>query len=134
MSMRNTRDPLDSGEVKVRKEKRRYSRKALIIEARYQDSHGRVLKGTVRNISIGGVFIETAHPLEKDQEIHISLDAKDVGKVIDVLGKVVRFVGDNGMGIEFLDKDNQDVKKLLSAMRKLDQASLIALSRSALEI
>jgi hypothetical protein len=118
----------------VKKEKRKYSRKALRIEARYQDSHGRVLKGIVRNISIGGVFIETAHPLERGDEIHISLDAEDVGKVIDVKGTVVRFVGDNGMGIEFADKDNRDIKKLLSAMRKLDQASLIALSRSAFEI
>lgn len=118
----------------MRKEKRRYSRKALRIEARYQDPHGKVLKGTVRNISIGGVFIETTHPLEKGEEIHVSLDAKDVGKVIDVAGRVVRFVGDHGMGIEFLDKENQDIRKLLSAMRKLDQASLIALSRSALEM
>jgi Tfp pilus assembly protein PilZ len=122
------------GEVKVRKEKRRYSRKALRIEARYQDSQKKVLKGTVRNISIGGVFIETTHPLEKGERIRLSLDARDVGKVIDVDGIVVRHVGDKGMGIEFLNKENQDIRNLLSAMRKLDQASLIALSRSALEI
>jgi hypothetical protein len=118
----------------VKKEKRKYTRKALKIEARYQDSHGRVLKGIVRNISIGGVFIETANPLEIGEAIRISLDAKDVGRVIDVGGIVVRFVGDRGMGIEFFDKDNREIKKLLSAMRKLDQASLIALSRSAFEI
>lgn len=118
----------------MKKEKRRYSRKALKIEARYQDSDGKVLKGTVRNISIGGVFIETSRPLERGQSIHVSLDAKDVGRVIDVEGIVARYLPDRGMGIEFLDKDNRDIKKLLSAMRKLDQASMISLSRSAFEL
>jgi Tfp pilus assembly protein PilZ len=92
------------------------------------------LKGTVRNISIGGVFIETPRPLERGQSIHVSLDAKDVGRVIDVEGVVARNIPDRGMGIEFLDKDNRDIKKLLSAMRKLDQASMISLSRSAFEL
>jgi hypothetical protein len=115
----------------VKKEKRRYSRKPLRIEARYQDTNGKVLKGVVRNISIGGVYIETARPLERGELIKLSLDAKDVGKLIYVEGRVVRYMADRGMGIEFLDKENRDIKKLLSAMRKLDQASLIALSRSA---
>jgi hypothetical protein len=118
----------------VKKEKRRYTRKSLKIEARYQDNNGKVLKGIVRNISIGGVFIETSRPLDRGQSIHLSLDAKDVGRVIDVEGVVARFMPDKGMGIEFLDKDNSSIKKLLSAMRKLDQASMIALSRSAFEL
>jgi len=117
----------------MKKDKRRFTRKPLKIEARYQDKIGLVLKGTVRNISIGGVFIETPRPLERGETIHMTLDAVDVGRVIDVEGKVVRCVPEQGMGIEFLDQDNRDVKKLISTMRKLDQASLLALSRSAFE-
>ncbi len=115
------------------KEKRRYTRKPLKIEARYQDKIGMVLKGTVRNISIGGVFIETPRPLDRGETLHMTLDAVDVGRVIDVEGTVVRCEPERGMGVEFLDQDNREVKKLISTMRKLDQASLLALSRSAFE-
>ena len=115
------------------KDKRRYTRKPLKIEARYQDNNGKVLKGTVRNISIGGVFIETPHPLDRGESFHMTLDAVDVGRVIDIEGKVVRCEPEKGMGVEFIDQDNREVKKLISTMRKLDQACMLALSRSAFD-
>lgn len=126
-------ETISLSEVSVKKEMRRYSRKMLRIEARYQDKSGKVLKGIVRNISIGGIFIETPHPLERGEDVHLSLDAVDMGKVIDVEGKVVRYMPERGMGVEFVDRDHRDIKLLLSTMRKLDQASLISLSRSAFE-
>ncbi|MBN2298937.1 MAG: PilZ domain-containing protein [Deltaproteobacteria bacterium] len=119
------------GEV-GRKENRQHSRKLLRIEARYQDAKGAVLKGTVRDLSLGGVFIETGYPLERQTNITISLDAVDIGKVIDVHGMVVRVVPHTGMGIEFENKNLRDIRLLLHAMRKLDQASLLSLSRSAM--
>lgn len=122
-----------NSEVGVKNNKRRYSRKPLRIEARYQDKSGNVLKGIVRNISIGGVFVETSRPLERGEFIRVSLDVVDMGKVIDVTGKIVRYMADMGMGIEFTDQDNKEIRSLISTMRKLDQASLIALSRSAFE-
>ncbi|MGC9324046.1 MAG: PilZ domain-containing protein [Desulfomonilia bacterium] len=115
------------------KEKRRKSRKPLRIEARYQDANGTVLKGTVRNISTSGVFIETSKPLAVGEFIHLSLDAVDIGKVIDVHGRVARSIPDTGMGIAFADQNNRDIQLLLRTMRKIDQACLMALSRSALE-
>jgi Tfp pilus assembly protein PilZ len=115
------------------KTKRRYTRKALKIEARYQDNNRNVLKGTVRNISTGGVFIETPHPLDRGESIRMTLDAVDVGRVIDVDGKVVRCEPEKGMGVEFIDQENREVKKLISTMRKLDQACMLALSRSAFD-
>lgn len=115
-----------------KREKRKHSRKLLRIEARYQDDRGRVLKGTVRDISLGGVYIDTNYPLEYQSKLTISLDAVDIGKVIDVQGHVVRSIPHRGMGIEFSDKNNRDIRLLLSAMRKLDQASLLSLSRSGM--
>jgi len=115
------------------KEHRRYTRKPLKVQARYQDRDGTVLKGVVRNISLGGVYIETPRPLQFGETIQLSLDAVDVSKVIDVEGRVVRHEADKGMGIEFTDQNNKDIKKLISTMRKLDQASMLALSRSAME-
>ncbi|MBN2297951.1 MAG: PilZ domain-containing protein [Deltaproteobacteria bacterium] len=115
-----------------RKDKRQHSRKLLRIEARYQNDRGKVLKGTVRDISLGGVYIDTHYPLEPQSELTLSLDAVDIGKVIDVQGYVVRAVPHRGMAIEFSNKSNRDIKLLLSAMRKLDQASLLSLSRSGM--
>ena len=116
----------------MKKDKRRHSRKLLRIEARYQDSQGKVLKGMVRNVSLGGVYIETNHPLAVSDRLHVTLDAHDLGKVIDVSGRVVRTERNRGMAIEFDDQNNRNIRLLLSAIRKLDQASLLALSRSAL--
>ncbi|HOJ14151.1 MAG TPA: PilZ domain-containing protein [Deltaproteobacteria bacterium] len=115
------------------KEKRRYTRKPLKVEARYHDKKGTVLKGIVRNVSMGGIYIETSRPLERGETIRLSLDAVDLGKVIDVEGRVVRSEAERGMGIEFTDHDNKDIKKLISTIRKLEQASLLALSRAAME-
>lgn len=120
-------------EVAGVREHRRYTRKPLKVEARYQDRDGKVLKGVVRNVSLGGVYIETPRPLERGESLRLTLDAVDVGKVIDLEGKVVRYEAEKGMGIEFADQHNKDIKKLISTMRKLDQASMLALSRSALE-
>lgn len=114
------------------KENRKHSRKLIKIEARYQDYKGSVLKGTVRNISLGGVYIETNYPLEPQANIIISLDAQDIGKVIDVQGKVVRAVPHRGMAIEFFSKEHREIKLLLKTLRRLDQASLLSLSRSAM--
>lgn len=116
----------------MKKDKRKYTRRLLRIEARYQDFDENVLKGTVRNISVGGVYVETSNPLDLNLAIRLSLDAIDLGKVVDVYGKVVRVDEGKGMGIEFQDKENRDIKILLSTLRKLDQASLLSLSRSAL--
>ncbi len=115
----------------MKKDKRRHSRKLLRIEARYQDPDTRVLKGTVRNISLSGVFIETPTPLAMQTTVHVSLDAKYLGKVIDVSGHVVRVEENRGMAIQFEDRENRDIRLLLGALRRLDQASMLALSRSA---
>jgi hypothetical protein len=116
----------------VKKEKRRSSRKLLRIEARYQDPDSKVLKGVLRNISLSGVYIETLNTLDLRAKVHLSLDATDLGKVIDVAGTVARVDEGKGMGVEFDDKNNRDIRLLLSSLRKLDQASLLALSRSGL--
>ena len=123
---------INHGDSLGRKEMRKHSRKLMRIEARYQDTTGKVLKGTVRDLSLGGVFIETGYPIDQSVHITVSLDAKDIGKVIDVQGKVVRVLPHKGMAIEFANKEHRDIKLLLHAMRRLDQASLLSLSRSGM--
>jgi hypothetical protein len=111
------------------KEQRRYSRKRLRVRGCYQDRDGKVFKGIVQNISLGGVYIETPWPLDRGENINLSIDAGDVGKVIGVEGRVVRSMPEKGMGIEFTDQNNEDIKKFIRTMRNLEQASMLALSR-----
>lgn len=118
----------------VRKDKRKYSRRLLRIEVRYEGINGEVLKGTACNISRGGLYIETGHPLEKGSQLRVTLDAHDFGKVIDVSGRVVRVEQGRGMAVEFDDQNHSGIIHLISALRRLEKASLLALSRSALEI
>jgi hypothetical protein len=130
MTKKHGREHADGDNVK--KEKRKHTRKLLRIEARYQDPDSRVLKGILRNISLSGLYIETASTLAAHAEIQMSLDATDLGKVIDVSGKVIRVDQNKGMAIEFNDKDNREIRLLLSSLRKLDQASMLALIRSGM--
>ena len=101
------------------KDKRRYTRNPIKIEARYQDSNRKVLKGTVTNIGINGLYIETPHVLESGEIIRMTLDLIDEGRVIYVEGKVVHCAPRKGMGIESMDQDNREIKKLMSTMSKL---------------
>ena len=87
-----------------------------------------------RAISRGGLYIETGHPLEKGSQLRVTLDAHDFGKVIDVSGRVVRVEQGRGMAVEFDDQNHSGIIHLISALRRLEKASLLALSRSALEI
>ncbi len=109
------------------KDKQCYTRNPMKIEARYQDSNRKILKGMVTNIGIGGVYIESPHVLECGEIIHMTLDVIDEGRVIYVEGKVVHCAPGKGMGIEFTEQDNREIKKLISTIRKLEQASLLAL-------
>lgn len=130
MTKRSRREQTNGDHVK--KEKRRATRKLLRIEARYQDPESKILKGVLRNISLSGLYIETPNTLEAQTKIHMCLDATDLGKVIDVSGHVVRVDENKGMAVEFDDKESREIRLLLSSLRKLDQASMLALIRSGL--
>lgn len=100
---------------------RRHPRKSLKIEVRFQDTKGKVLKGTVRDLSLSGVYIDTSYPLELKTNVIISFDAVDIGKVVDVYGRVVRVIPNRGMAVDFGNKKQHDIELLLEVMKKLDQ-------------
>jgi Tfp pilus assembly protein PilZ len=103
------------------------------VEAIYQGSNNKYLRGTARNISVNGIFIETPYTMEYGDTIHISLVGNYMGKIIDVEGKVIHCVPGKGMGIEFTDQCNSEIKELISIIEMQDQTSLLALSRSSID-
>ncbi|MDT8274351.1 MAG: PilZ domain-containing protein [Desulfomonilia bacterium] len=98
----------------------------LKIEAIYQDRHRKYLRGTAKNISINGIYIETPYTREYGEIIHISLVGSYMKKIIGVEGKVIHCEPGKGMGIEFVDQDNNEIKELIRIIKMQDQASLLS--------
>jgi PilZ domain len=54
-----------------------------------------------KNLSIGGMFIETEEKRPDGSQVYFQFTVKDGGTLIEGLGRIVH-VGERGMGIEFV--------------------------------
>jgi hypothetical protein len=90
---------------------RGFRRKSCLIEALYSIG-GETHKGTVLDISIMGVFLETSARFPLDQTLKISLRLPDTRTDLDLEG-VIAWSGQYGLGIKFRDlgKDQEDLIK-----------------------
>ncbi len=92
-------------------ERRNYKRKQVDINAIYKGSLDTFEKGRVKDISYGGMFIETGSPLEEGVLVVASLDVSDFGKIIRVQGNVVRTTP-KGAGINFSSIDKRGIETI----------------------
>jgi len=92
-------------------ERRNYKRKQVEINAIYKGSLDTFEKGRVKDISYGGMFIETVSPLDEGTLVIASLDASDFGKIIRVQGNVVRTTPE-GVGINFTSIDRRGIETI----------------------
>jgi uncharacterized protein (TIGR02266 family) len=83
----------------VTADKRRYERHPAAIEVVIQ-SEGRTIAGRSRDISLGGMFVETtaALPYGTRVSLELKLPALAATAVIDA---TVRWTGKDGMGVQF---------------------------------
>jgi len=88
-------------------------RHSLVMEARFQDRHGTLLRGRVRNLGMGGAYVDTAWPLDSNSLVRLTMDVAESGKVVYAVGHVVRVFPGRGMAIEFKNKYSQDVRAAL---------------------
>lgn len=102
------------------------------IQARYQDRGGSLLKGTVRNLSRSGAFIETRNPLKRGEEVDISFDARDFGRVICISSRVIRSIGSKGMAVCFIQENQLDLQGLIDMIKSSERASMMHLSRAGM--
>lgn len=58
-------------------------------------------KGTIRNISLGGLYIETSDPFSKDQRIQLTLCSLSLQRTCNVACRIMRR-DPAGIGIEFM--------------------------------
>jgi len=82
-------------------EKRKHPRKRML---RYVDCSGHHCKFSdfMRNISAGGLFIETKTPVFIDQELTMTFTLPDVENPFNVTGKVV-WANPKGIGVKLYD-------------------------------
>jgi len=85
---------------KSRNEKRKYHRKPTLIDITYSSDQRRIFEDFVRNISAGGLFIETNLITELGQKLTMTFSHPDSGDPIKVVGKVIR-VDSGGIGVKF---------------------------------
>ena len=85
---------------KSKNEKRKYPRKSTLIDITYSSDQRRIFEDFVRNISAGGLFIETNLITELGQKLTMTFSHPDSGDPIKVSGKVIR-VDSKGVGVKF---------------------------------
>ena len=101
-------------------ERRKYPRIRLITKVAH--IHGdRFHYFCSRDLSIGGIFLDTEHPYPLGTKLELELSLPDIADKIKILGEVVRIEPPEarqegkspGMGIQFYDMDN-DTKAMLA--------------------
>ncbi len=79
---------------------RRFHRRPFFLEVSYRDDQHRIYQDFVRDLSAGGLFLETSEPHLIGQEIELDFNLPGLEKPLPVKGKIVR-KRPGGVGIRF---------------------------------
>ena len=93
--------------------KREHQRKPFLTVVNYA-AQGSVYKDFIKNISAGGVFIETGMPFSVGQEVSLTFPLPDQKEHLKITGEIVR-LSDQGIGVKFR-MVNQDQETLIKAL------------------
>jgi Tfp pilus assembly protein PilZ len=85
---------------KSKNKKRKYPRRSTLIDITYASDQRGFFEDVIRNISAGGLYIETTLLSELGQKLTMTFSHPDSGDPIKVLGKVIR-VDSEGIGVKF---------------------------------
>ena len=85
---------------KSKNEKRKYPRRSTLIDITYASDQRGFFEDVIRNISAGGLYIETTLLSELGQKLTMTFSHPDSGDSIKVLGKVIR-ADSEGIGVTF---------------------------------
>lgn len=81
-------------------ENRKYLRQRVALPVAYQTADGVRVEATCNDVSLGGMFVETASPLSFGTPVKILVRLPGT-KTETVLSAVVRWTTPNGMGVQF---------------------------------
>ena len=89
-------------------EKRKYPRRKLACPALFKGGTQACESVHIRDISRGGLFVETLNPADHGENVLINIDGYLLGRDVGIMGKVVRHVPEYGMGILISSTTNDD--------------------------
>ncbi len=95
--------------VRRRGERRRYPRAHLVTQVECQ---GCTTLAYSRDVSMGGMFIETTNPPDPESNVALRFNIDDGGETILAQGKVLYCVAKLGMGIEFTEISPADRERI----------------------
>ena len=85
---------------KSKNKKRKYPRRSTLINITYASDQRGFFEDVIRNISAGGLYIETNLVTELGQKLTMTFSHPDSSDPIKILGKIVR-VDTGGIGVKF---------------------------------
>ena len=84
---------------------RKHPRKSCSVPLKYASSN-QDFQGILKNISQGGLFIKSDHPIPIGRKLKLSIPSKKKAKLVKLDGKVV-WSDENGFGVEFESKSEK---------------------------
>lgn len=91
---------------------RRASRRVSLVTQIRTTVGGKMLVGYSKNISTGGIFVETEDPAEKGTELGLRFKLKPEGEIVEVRAVVAYAVGGEGMGLRFVNLPEKTRKQI----------------------
>ncbi len=101
--------------VRKRRERRRYPRAPLVTQVECQ---GCTTLAFSRDVSMGGMFLETTDPPAPESKVALRFNIDDGGETIIAQGKVLYCVAKLGIGIEFTEISPSDRGRIASYAAK----------------
>ena len=95
-------------------DRRRTPRKPCSLTV-YYGIEEKVMTGIVRNISDGGVLIQTFAPLSVGQEITMTIWPADWGEPVETTGEIV-WSGSKGVGVRFETPPGEDLQAIIESL------------------
>ena len=91
-------------------QRRKHARQSWVASVDYA-TEDRAFKDFTKNISTGGIFIETRTPFSIGQQITLTFSPSNSKEPIKITGQIV-WTGSLGIGVKF-KKPNQDLEALI---------------------
>lgn len=112
---------------KINAEKRSHIRYVLEATARFTLESGAEISGAVENISVGGIFLLTDHPVTEDKTnvlgiVVIGAFINDLEVTVEAQSRIAH-VTPKGVGIFYQSMDNSNRKSLGSIVKELRRLS-----------
>jgi len=107
------------------RERRKFLRAPLSILIRYRGKDNREKEAFTGTVGGGGLFIETPHPMDVNEDISMEFHLPGINKKMSLQGKVVwkrdKYVGEYppGMGIKFTSISHKDRKLITEVINDL---------------